>query len=508
MPQLMTPAPRDDVITANRRVLNQLRKGKRELAKTDPFLSWLITPLAETARLVPEIIGDIDEIILKEKKKKTTVDLPGWNDVIKIRPDSTLDPDELKRVKKERAIRISQSPTPGAIGSIGTTLTWLDDIQDSLVTLSYLGRVAAKIAGRTAPKLAGRFMIPLQYIAAARDLLSIDQLFKSLSLLRSQGKRALWDVLEAMPPLQRKKLNKLSKLKDILPSWREALQIAQTTEVATGYGLSLGPIVGAANDTIFGLLRGSRFKDVDAEKDLRKRVNRAAELAGKAYQSPDTSPLTIQCIHTLSAGSALASHPEMLSVDDNIAVLTAMKQAATYLNMTQTLEDWQSWAKPYLNRPQSLPYTSQDNQDIIASVSPDLVRDTYTYPFLGGVETITPKLRANLQRPLISSGFRKWLVPLAADYRVTYAAAVISELAADTFGAFEGSGEEMVTTISPEARAIYLKYEYQLQKELGTPEEIELAFNATLADILIRRQGASPRYDEVKALVDLFRRLY
>lgn len=508
MPQLSTPAPTTGVLAATKTELNRLRKGRAAMAKSDPLLAWLITPLYETATLIPQIVGDIDEIILSEKKKKKAVEIPGWDDIIRIFPDSTLSPDELKKRKKERAQRIAQSPTPGTVQSIGSILTWLDDIQDSLVTLSYLGRVAAKIAGRTAPKLAGRMMVPLQYVAAARDILSIDKLFKSLSLARAQGKRALWDALEALPSMQRKKLKAAAKLKELLPSWAEAVQIAQTTEIATGYGLSLGPIVGAVSDAVFGLLRGARFKDWEAEKDLRKRINQASELAAKEYKSPDLSIASITAMHTLSVGSSLTSISEVLSPDDNIAVLTAMKQAAVYLNTTQHLEDWHVWARPHMNKPQDQPFTSSENQDLIASVDPGLVRDQYQFPFLGGVESITPKLRANLSRPLISKGFRKWLVPLGADWRVNYASAVISELASDTFGAYEGPAEEMVTTLSPEARAIYLKFEYQLQKSLGTPEAIELAFNAQLTDMLIRRQGSSPTFQEVSALVDLFRRLY
>ncbi len=70
MPQLSTPAPSTGVLEATKKELNRLRKGRRAMAKSDPMLAWLITPLYETATLLPQIIGDVDEILLAEKKKK------------------------------------------------------------------------------------------------------------------------------------------------------------------------------------------------------------------------------------------------------------------------------------------------------------------------------------------------------------------------------------------------------------------------------------------------------
>ena len=79
---------------------------------------------------------------------------------------------------------------------------------------------------------------------------------------------------------------------------------------------------------------------------------------------------------------------------------------------------------------------------------------------------------------------------------------------ADVFGALEGSDEVMTTRLSMEGRAVMAMFEYSLNRVLGTPVEIEVALYSQLVDMFIRRQGSSPTFQEVSALIDLFRRLY
>lgn len=515
-------------------------------------------------------------------------------------------------------MRIAQSPVPSSVRSIGTILTWIDDIQDSMVALAYATRLAAKITGKFSSQLAKKWALPLMYAEAAADALDLMRIFRAGDIagdiartkrlmdiekalgavdakkladasdvilsrikvrggvatkadieelrlllgssealrtpkmldalssleqslarkialgvepvLRAQRKRNVYHALESLPNLTRKQFKYLKALKGILPSFSEAVQIAQTTAQLTGYGLSLGGVVGYASDEVFGTLRGSKRKPLVKLPDLQKSLqeaqthypaedkspfifdSREGERAAKEYQrlykSPELTPLTMSALNIMNVGPQLMAVAGDLSVEDNLFILTAVKRAAVYLNTSRALEGWEVWAKPHLDLAIQPPPVTLRNQILINEVAPSLVRSEYMLPYMDGVSSISPRLQTSLAAPRISAGFSKWLKPLGKDMRVNYAMGLIADLASDSFGALEGEDEEMITSLTPAGKAIMRVHDYALASTLGTPPEIEKAFYSQLVDWNIRRQGSQPSYQEVSALVDLLRRLY
>jgi len=202
------------------------------------------------------------------------VRLPGWDDIIHLVPTSALSETERRARQIAQITSLSKSPSPDIIRHLSELGTQIDNVQDALVTLSVLGRVANKVVGRAIPGVGA--------IATAADALNVMNVFYPrlpsvsgipvLSHITVGGKRLRrWPASAE----QKRKMGQLAglatnlyqqRLKDSLRTgkigfgWGEALQILQTSDELTGVGLSLGPIFGAGLDTVFGLLRGARFE--------------------------------------------------------------------------------------------------------------------------------------------------------------------------------------------------------------------------------------------------------
>lgn len=199
--------------------------------------------------------------------------LPGWSDIIHVSSDASLSPEERSVERQRRAASLSRSPSPEIVRDFSKIGTAIDDIQDGLVTLSVLGRVASKIVGRSIPGFG--------FIATAADALNVfNQLYPNAAVRSAVGaadragarlsgrkrylasksvKRALGlDASQSLGTYARR-VEEALKTGKVGFGLGEALQVAQTSDQLFGVGLSLGPIFGAMQDSFFGLLRGARF---------------------------------------------------------------------------------------------------------------------------------------------------------------------------------------------------------------------------------------------------------
>lgn len=206
-------------------------------------------------------------------RPRFTVRLPGWDDVIHVRPTASLDP----RERRERARRIrdalARSPTPEVVANLARIAQEIDAVQDALVVLSVGGRVAVKVAGRALPGVG--------WVAAGADLLNVVNVFYPPTLARAavsvtgragarvsgrrrytlsrESKRQLGLLSGQTTGTYRQRLAETVKTGKVGFGWGEALQALQTSDELFGIGVSLGPIFGAMQDTFFGLLRGAEF---------------------------------------------------------------------------------------------------------------------------------------------------------------------------------------------------------------------------------------------------------
>lgn len=413
----------------------------------------------------------------------------------------------------ERARRLRLSPTPEVVQKVGSILTAIDNVQDAMITTTYLSRVGVKILSKYLPKLALKFMPGLGYIALATDLLDVQRLLAAMFRTRSIRKTKSYDILKIYPNAARKKALRLLKTRGYLPTFREAIQIAQTTEWLTGYGLSLGAGVAFLEDLFFGLVRGARFKIPLTETyiawpglvpDVIKKaiVNIADVLGG----SPEVSIVTLEALRTLNFAPIAMMYAEHLSDEDNLVVLTGAYQAAKYLERSGDLKNWHEWAKPYLDTPIDPRPISPAVRDALQEAGDTDIKDVYPWPFFDGVNEITPRMRVALMAPKIVSSMRKWLMSMPPGPAVQYAMTLYSDLGEVMFRALEGPDEPIEVSISPEWRAPYLIQEYGLWDEIKGNDDLAINVSAQITDFLIRRQHKSPTLDEVKAVIDLFKR--
>lgn len=208
-----------------------------------------------------------------EFRPQHEVIIPGWQDVIHIRPISDYSPEEKQEYFSRVFRSLERSPTPEVVRNFARIGQAIDDVQDGAVTLSVLGRVITKVAGRVLP-LVG----PITTIADALSYLNIfypktavragagavvaagEKLSgRRKYLMRREFKRQLGLTSYRDLTGYLRRLSETSNTGRLGFGYGEALQILQTSEELTGYGLSLGPIFGGMSDAFWGFIRGARY---------------------------------------------------------------------------------------------------------------------------------------------------------------------------------------------------------------------------------------------------------
>ena len=520
-----------------------------KLLRESALLNWLTTPWRNLAKLPDAIVTDYKEIVLGERKEKLSFSFPLWEDVFRTGPEPTLtdkewkdykawnnqrkkvlelfqdkgsegykkaiagvglnplsqESQEILRKRAARRQRMKESPTPKTIQNIVSTLTWIDDIQDGFVTLAYLYKVGLRILGHAAPKVGLKFVPYLGYILLAKDLFDLAKWVRGAGLLRSAGKRGFYEFLENIPWLTKKKIKPLKKLRELLPTFAEAIQIAQTTEVLTGYGLRIGPLFGLAYDSIFGLLRGAEFKGLDKAFNPKEMVEHLRKNKVPLDKSPNLTPASTDAIRILNDAPHVLMYAEDLSFDDNIQILTACNMAATYLEGTGDLRDWEVWAKDSLDVPdRAISISNEVRDEIIEFEGVDPGTDG-VFPYLDNAKELSPRMKSSLPGTSISDSFRKVLKPHRDDPRVPYFVSLIEELSEHLFRAFEGKDFEMKTKMNTDAKSYFLLQEYGLASKLGTTDELHMSLAESITHELIRTQRDSLSYQEIDAMVNVFK---
>ena len=256
-----------------------------------------------------------------KKPAQKTIWVPAWNDVIHIADERQLPRDEqLKRIR-QRIIRLKQSPTPAIVNNIGIILTALDDIQDFTTTAGVATRIVGRVFKPAALVAKGAFTsgalinsiqlhnkIPLEKLSPSRikallkedklgfeklsakqlreleriaerthpkwEKISIDDkkefLRKNYKMTRERWglplkvkKRMAEDLYSKGTPWGKIKVEVDRRLKRLLPTHGETLEIAQTSDQLANIGISFGPLVGFVTDLMFGIGTGAKFKFTD-----------------------------------------------------------------------------------------------------------------------------------------------------------------------------------------------------------------------------------------------------
>jgi len=202
-----------------------------------------------------------------QSKYGNTVNIPGFSDVIHIVPKAKISAEEraahlwaTKRglpspltpaqqetmvYKKFRFLKALASATPTWMKNYGALATVLDNVEDGLVTVSILGRIAAKIA----PRLLGRAVPVLGWVLMGSDILNAVNLFSWATIMTRGCKKLHGDMVSKNPFHAKAAASRALKLKRTIPTFGETLEILQTTDQLFGIGLCLGGLMGIVTDT-------------------------------------------------------------------------------------------------------------------------------------------------------------------------------------------------------------------------------------------------------------------
>ncbi len=201
-----------------------------------------------------------------QAKYGNTVNIPGFSDVIHIIPKARISAEEraahlwaTKRglpspltqeqldsmaYKKFRFLKALSSATPTWMKNAGAVMTVLDNVEDGLVTVSVLGKLAAKIA----PRLLGKMIPGVGWVLLGSDILNAVNLVSWVSFAAKGGKRKIEGLAERNPFHAKAAANRAFKIKRAVPTVGEVLEILQTTDQLFGVGLCLGGLMGMVTD--------------------------------------------------------------------------------------------------------------------------------------------------------------------------------------------------------------------------------------------------------------------
>lgn len=183
--------------------------------------------------------------------RRSVIHIPAWDDVVHVVPESFLPEEEQRRRRQARAIRISESPVPESVQAIGTLMTFVDDVQDALLTAAIIARLVAVFYKPLLPAAVA--------LGSAAEALNAFNLSAQLAAAPLTGKYRAQSATRQILGAQMVRGLRNRALQRAIPTVGEALQILQTTDQFFGVGLSLGPLVGLIVETIFGIPQGADF---------------------------------------------------------------------------------------------------------------------------------------------------------------------------------------------------------------------------------------------------------
>ena len=87
------------------------------------------------------------------------------------------------------------------------------------------------------------------------DLLNIANAIGRAPLTAMKSKREVCKYVKKNPFSKISRLERMDRVKNYKPGIADLIQVAQVTDQFTGFGLSLGGIMGAITDSVFGAYR-------------------------------------------------------------------------------------------------------------------------------------------------------------------------------------------------------------------------------------------------------------
>ena len=168
----------------------------------------------------------------------------------------------MKQKRKDKFLAMLGSPTPHIVNNAGSLMTSIDDAQDALATLAFLGKVAVVAA----PRMIGAVLSgPVGWTMAIAGMLNMMQHLGYQRLGPKKAKRQKDAATQDNPKSKLQKLAKAAKLKGIFPSQGRIVEALQVSDNIFGIGICLGPLVGFAIETVTGPMRRLGGAKVDVK---------------------------------------------------------------------------------------------------------------------------------------------------------------------------------------------------------------------------------------------------
>jgi len=163
--------------------------------------------------------------------------------------------EELKAYKKKRKdkfLAMLASPTPTIVNNAGSIMTSIDDAQDALGTLAFLGRIVVAAAPRALAKVLSG---PVGWAMTAAEILNLIQHLGFQRLGPKEGKRVKDNATKDNPKSKKYRLRQALKTRKMWPSKGRVIEALQVSDNVFGVGICLGPLVGALIESVTGPIR-------------------------------------------------------------------------------------------------------------------------------------------------------------------------------------------------------------------------------------------------------------
>ena len=164
-----------------------------------------------------------------------------------------------KAKKKQSFLRMMSSPQSTWQQNIGTAMTFIDDVEDTLSTAAVVARIAAHML----PKSFGKIIQgPAGWALLLADICNIAMALSRAPMKAVGLKPGFHKGLASNPFSKKAALKRAKKLRAHGISKGELIEALQVTDNAAGVGLCLGPIWGLAQDIAAGMYRVATGKKV------------------------------------------------------------------------------------------------------------------------------------------------------------------------------------------------------------------------------------------------------
>lgn len=193
-----------------------------------------------------------------------SITIPGWDDIIKWKPNLMKTDAEKKQEKLTNLQRMLASPGNEYTRKYASVMTWIDNIQDT-ASIVY---PAFRMLVRAAPKIFARAIPGMGWILLGYDLLNLANALGRAPFSPMRAKRAACEVIKSNPFNKQSQWKRTERIKNWNPGWTDILQVLQVTQQVTGVGLSLGAAVGFVQDLFYGAYRQATGEKVSFKTEF------------------------------------------------------------------------------------------------------------------------------------------------------------------------------------------------------------------------------------------------